>query len=575
MRTSTPKGAETAEACLSPEACAHGAVKTIIFALLHAVLFVCAYPPVNAWPLALLSPAPLAWLAINARSTRRALLVVLIVQILMWLWMKRWLIEVTVVGYPLLALYMSLYALLFVWIIRRLSRQRLMRAQPLALIIALVWVGLECLRGELIFDGYPWFLLGHPLIEWPLLGQSADLLGAYFTSFLAAAVAGVAVDFLRWHARRLAGRPMIVAVVVVALLQILSVGYGVRRLRETPSSGDELRILAIQTNLPQSNKIAWGLEDQRTDMAAWTDLTRRAFEEVEAPPDLIAWPETMLPARGLEPDILQALLDWRQQSELGFALDVIRLSDELDTPMLIGAPTYLGLDVNAEGYWTWETHYNSAYLVEGMPPYQRYDKCFLTPFGEVMPYISAWPWLEEKLLAVGAPGMTFDLAANPDIEHLELKRADDVVVLATPICFEDTMARVCRRMVYERGVKRADVLVNLSNDGWFGSHESGRVQHAQIARFRCIENRVPMVRCVNTGVSVSIDAAGRLLGRIGEGRYGEARQEHWLEAVATLDGRATVYGRIGDLWAWVCLLLTAGLTGAGFLRPRSQRKGKA
>jgi apolipoprotein N-acyltransferase len=563
-----------------PDESAHGMIGTVFFALLHAALFIGAYPPVDAWPLALLSPAPLAWLAIKARSTWRALIVVLIVQLLMWLWMNRWLIQVTIVGWPLLALYMSLYALAFVWIIRRLSRHRLMMMRPMALIIAVVWVGLECLRGELLFDGYPWYLLGHPLIEWPLLAQSADLLGAYFISFLAAAFAGAIVDVLRWRAHQLTGRPMVIAISVVAALQLLNVGYGAWRLRTEKPGGDEWRILAIQTNLPQSNKIAWSLEDQRKDMASFIELTKRAFDEAEQRPDLIAWPETMLPARGLEPDILQTLLDWRQQSELEFAFDVIRLSDELDTPMLIGAPTYLGLSVSEEGYWIWDTHYNSAYLVTGLPPYQRYDKYFLTPFGEVMPYISAWPWLEKKLLAIGAPGMAFDLRRNPDIKRLELEqeRGGEVITLATPICFEDTVGRVCRRMVYEHGVKLADVLVNLSNDGWFGFYDAGRVQHAQIARFRCIENRVPMVRCANTGVSVSIDADGRLLGRIGEGRYGEARKAGWLEGVVSLDGRATLYGRMGDLWAWVCLLLTAGLTGATFFRQRSQRnqrKGKA
>lgn len=570
VRKSYREPAKSAGAYIPPDACPHSAVKTAIFALMHAVLFLCAYPPINAWPLALLAPAPLAWLAINARTTHRALLIVLIVQLLMWLWMSRWLIEVTVVGWPLQALCMSLYALAFVWIVRRISRHKLMMMRPMALVIAVVWVGLECLRGELAFDGYPWYLLGHPLIEWPVLAQSADLLGAYLTSFLAAVVAGAVVDFLRWHARQLPGRPAIIAIVVIAALQALNVGYGAWRLRAEEQGQAELRILAIQTNLPQSNKVAWSLEAQQSDMASFIDLTQRAFEETEGRPDLIVWPETMLPARGLEPEILQTLLDWRQESELGFAFDVIRLSDELRTPMLVGSPCFLGLDVSEEGMWIWDTHYNSAYLVDGLPPYQRYDKCFLTPFGEVMPYISAWPWLEEKLLAVGAKGMTFTLASNPDIERLTLRRADRDIFLATPICFEDTVGRVCRRMVYDRGVKRADVLVNLSNDGWFGDHDAGRAQHAQIARFRCIENRVPMVRCANTGLSVAVDSRGRLLGRIGRGRYGEARRVGWLDARVPLDGSMTLYGRIGDVWAWVCLLAAAGFAGATFA---DRRKG--
>jgi hypothetical protein len=94
--------------------------------------------------------------------------------------------------------------------------------------------------------------------------------------------------------------------------------------------------------------------------------------------------------------------------------------------------------------------------------------------------------------------------------------------MAAPICFEITMPHISRRLVYEHGEKQADVLINLSNDGWFGWHDAGRTQHAQISRFRAIENRGPVVRSVNTGHSVLIDAHGRLVAGIGEGRYGDA-----------------------------------------------------
>jgi apolipoprotein N-acyltransferase len=163
------------------------------------------------------------------------------------------------------------------------------------------------------------------------------------------------------------------------------------------------------------------------------------------------------------------------------------------------------------------------------------------------------------MLGVGAPGMTFTLDAAEAIRRLPWPSQD--LTMATPICFEDTVARVCRRMVYEDGRKVAALLVNLSNDGWFGDHDAGRAQHAQIARFRCIENRVPMVRCANTGLSVAIDAAGRVVGRIGEGRYGEGRQAGALEVRVTLDDRTTLYARVRESWSWTCLALTAAAVG--------------
>src|SRR5690606_29998155 len=132
---------------------------------------------------------------------------------------------------------------------------------------------------------------------------------------------------------------------------------------------------------------------------------------------------------------------------------------ELGVPLLIGSASFTGFRLNAQGLGEWDAHFNSAYLVNGRLPYQRYDKVFLTPFGETMPYISAWPWLEEQLLRLGARGMSFQLDHGEAIRLIEVpvgsERADAVVV-GTPICFEDTVASVVRAMVWQDGVKRTD-----------------------------------------------------------------------------------------------------------------------
>ena len=123
-------------------------------------------------------------------------------------------------------------------------------------------------------------------------------------------------------------------------------------------------------------------------------------------------------------------------------------------------------------------------------------------------------------------------------------------------------------MVDQDGFKQADVLANLATDGWFGSNDAGRRQHVQIARFRCVENRVPMIRSVNTGVSVAIDSSGRLIDPMsvtGEGFTARPRTPGWLLAELPLDRRSTVYGRVGDAWGWSCLLCTAGLWSAAVI----------
>jgi apolipoprotein N-acyltransferase len=533
----------------------------------HAVLFACSFPSLSLWPLMLAAPVPLIWLAVGAASTRRALLAVFIAQLLMWLWIQRWIIAVTAAGWPALAIYMTLYGVLFVWLVRRVGQHPVMGRWPLTITAPVLWVGIECLRGNLLFHGYPWFFAGHPLIEWPLLAQSADLLGVFGLSFLVVMTGAVLIDRLRLRAGSISRRALVVVAAVTVGLHVANGLYGAWRLRQDAPISPGPTVLAIQTNLPQDNKIGWPLSRQREDLDGFVEQTEQAFEDAGragAQPDLVIWPETMLPGFGMEPQIIQTLLDVGFVESASFPLGVVQLTERLGVPLLVGSPCFVGLRAGALR-WEWDAHYNSAYLIDGDPPYQRYDKVFLTPFGETMPYISAWPWLEERFLALGAPGMSFDLDTPAGITRLGLDRRSTgsapaaPVTLATPICFEDTVARVCRRMIHDEGRKVVDLLVSLSNDGWFGDHDAGREQHAQAARFRCIENRVPMVRAVNTGMTVAVDSAGRLIGRAGPGRYGNARSSEGLWAELPLDSRCTVYGRVGDLWGWVCLAVTGGL----------------
>jgi apolipoprotein N-acyltransferase len=245
--------------------------------------------------------------------------------------------------------------------------------------------------------------------------------------------------------------------------------------------------------------------------------------------------------------------------------------------------------------------YNSAVLVLGEQVYQRYDKYFLTPFGETMPYISAWPWLERQLLTLGVGAdLAFNLDSNPEIRLLELRvdsepppsssladaRSSDAASsdasdaasggdsemysFATPICFEDTVGRYCRRMVYRDGEKKADAFVNISNDGWFNTSTADRKLHAQIARFRCIENRIPMIRAVNTGLSIAIDSSGRVIAAVGGDGYGVSHQPGWMVADLTLDSRSTLYGRIGEAWPWSCLIATVFGVVTSFVRGRAK-----
>jgi len=548
----------------------HRALVTAILLAAHALTFALAFAPANLWFLMPVSVALISIAAIGARRTRTLLFFSFIALFVMWMVIMNWVMDVTGPGYPFMCVGMSMFGLGFVLSVRAVHRSPVFARWPSALLVPIVWTALECFRGEIAFDGYPWYFAAHPFAEFPAWSQSADLFGTYFISFLVAMCSGAIVDIVRaWrHGISLAGR---LTLFLVGVIVSVNIGYGYYRLSDSTTLTQGPRIAAVQTNLPQENKIGWGREQQDRDLPGFMALTRgalRAANEQLDGADLIVWPETMLPGIGFDPAMQNAIASFGEDYAymLHWQRELIALRNELDTPMLVGSIAWLdpqlgekdGMRSLAPG-----KSYNSAYLITAEPPFARYDKFFLTPFGETMPYISKWPWLEEQLLAIGAQGMSFDLDAGTNLAPLAFEFVrDDVeveIAIGIPICFEDSVAWVCRRMVYEGGTKRADLLINISNDGWFGASDAVRAHHLQVARFRAIENRVPMVRAVNTGLSASIDSCGRVVRALGDAPYGTPRREGWLVTQVLLDSRHTLYGRLGDMWAYGCLAVAAGM----------------
>ena len=153
------------------------------------------------------------------------------------------------------------------------------------------------------------------------------------------------------------------------------------------------------------------------------DATRAGLVTAPPPVDLVVWPETMVPGAGFEVEANRLLRQIDQarpgNDHLFIWADAVRaFQAEIAVPMLVGSTAWVGARFERDGdvvRLELDGEFNAAYLVDGPPPHPRYDKVHLTPFGETMPYISAWPWLEEKLLAIGAAGMSFNLDASPVI----------------------------------------------------------------------------------------------------------------------------------------------------------------
>lgn len=505
---------------------------TVLLAALAALAFALSFPLtetfVAGWPLAFAWPALLAlaaWRAPSARTLAASTGAAFGLAYLLHQW---WMGEVTALGMPVLVAYLAGWTALLALLVRALAGTARRPRWPFAAVLPVALVAIEFLRGDLVCTGYAWFFAAHPLVEFPSVAQLASLGGGWLVSAFAAATAGCLVDAAVHPSRRLRALALLAAIWAVAL------GWGAHRLaaeraldEASPidaTDGARPSILVVQTDLPMSNKLAWEPEAQVRDFDSFARLTiagARAAREGGHAVDLVLWPETTVPGLGLEPEALATLVDGGYYPGDRYAAALRELARVVEAPLLVGSPAYLGLRVDAAARrFRWDRQYNSAYLVGPDGPRGRTDKIFLTPFGETMPVISNWDWLEQALLDLGANGMTFDLdaAERPERFAIDLARGGGPegdapvaqVAVGVPICFEITAPWASRRIAFDGGERRAGVLANLSNDGWFAWSGAGRRQHLQVACLRAAELATPVVRSANTGLSAWIDATGRV-----------------------------------------------------------------
>jgi len=218
--------------------------------------------------------------------------------------------------------------------------------------------------------------------------------------------------------------------------------------------------------------------------------------------------------------------------------------------------------------WMADDRRNTAYLYDarGVLADERYDKIHIVPFGEYLPFKSGFPPLYKLFLSLSP--YTEDYTLTPGSENaitvFEVKSSTPPARFVTPICFEDIDPLLVGKMFRGGGgAKRADFIVNITNDGWFKFNEMP--QHLQSAQFRSIENRAPTARSVNTGISGFVDSVGRTHGLIAAGIEGTSVQ------TLLLDRRSTVYTRWGDVFAGACIGVTLATAAAALVRRRRRR----
>jgi apolipoprotein N-acyltransferase len=548
----------------------------MLLGLIHGVLFGMAFPPFGFWFLALVAPIPLIFGGVRADRAFRAALGAGLGTAPMWAFHHQYTWQMTEAAFVPLALYLAIYPGLFVWVLARTHRRwpRL----PLWVAAPIIWTGLEVLRGEVVWDGYAQYLIAHPLID-RAIAIASQILGVYGATFAAVVIPASVTDVaMRVHRTERNGIALSVSGALCAVVfLLLAVGSSNTFLPYESDSRPTYRIAAIQTNVPQDNRASQSVEDRLQNFRDLVDLSREAAEH-SPKPVLIVWPETMFPGFALNASAVAteraAGLAYPGNIPTTLFYDsLIELQKEIGIPILVGATSLEGLKIDTAPDGTvsitQDAIYNSAVMVrDGSVEEQRYDKMQLMPFGEVMPYISNWDWLERQLLALGGRGLTFDLEAGkspttfpvtraPSEVELKANRTPDPLRIATPICFESVFARQMRRLVNDGGRRRADLFINMSNDGWFAWYDAGRENLLLQCRWRCLELGTPMLRSVNTGISAAIDADGRVISTLAPRTAGVV--------VAEFDVRPrgmTIYARTGDVLGWASLagmlLLTAG-----------------
>ena len=556
-------------------------------AISTGVLYACCFAPFNYFWLCWIALTPLlaaVWFS-GENSKRRWLRDLLLGYLagLVFFWIVfSWLHTVTVPGLVLVGLYMAIYFAFWSWFCGML-RPGLRKVRPktregveaisdrlnqkyaaqtsrteaelpqdspesrspwlgstnnlrLAFFLAAAWVMHEWLR-SLVFSGWGWNSLGSALHTQLALIQIAEFTGVAGLSFLVAFTNVILLTTARRFMLELQIRPMKLhydlTLTMASIVGVMT--FGINSI-QTQREGKMLNVALVQSNIPREEKFSVEFAGKTFDK--FTRLSRPALEAT-ARADLLVWPESSMPGPVLG-----------DEQSYRFVMD---FSATAKTDLLLGT-----IDQD-------ETHaYNAALLVsDAGRQVQIYRKVHLVPFGEYIPGRHTIP-LIARVVGDQVPD-DFDFGT----EHTVFKLSNGQAKAAPLICFEDTIGELTRQFV----LAGANLLVNVTNDGWFLRSAASR-QHLANAVFRCVETRLSMVRAANTGVTCFVNEFGRVTHTLVDDT-GSQFTEGVLTGQVNVPSQyqPTFYVRHGELFAEVCVGIT-GLVLAFFV-VRTVRKRKS
>ena len=418
----------------------------------------------------------------------------------------------------LFCLYLGLYHGAFGLITALIARRSIRAALAIA---PFLWVAVELARTRI--TGFPWDLLGIAQADNIPLARLARVTGVYGIS-LEIMIVNTAFA-AAWLVRRDRRSSMLLAACAAAfVLQIA-------RWMPVPAFPTGRSAVLVQENVPVLDNNDWTRQYFADTLRELSDLSRSRKENAPSP-DLIVWPESPAPFYSGDPE---------------FRRGITQLATDAHAWVVAGN---VGVEPTGSPSQNVTTIFNSASLVSPSGQWiGRYDKMHLVPFGEYVPF---------KQFLGFAGGLTQEVGDfTAGTTRLPLPTGDEK--LGIFICYESIFPDEIRQFAKSG----AQVLVNISNDGWYG--DSGAyAQHLKQARMRAIENNRWLLRDTNTGVTAAIDPVGRITESV------PRKIRTSLVANYGLISETTFYTRHGDWLAYACAIISLVALAVSFTRGKGQ-----
>ncbi|NOX20339.1 MAG: apolipoprotein N-acyltransferase [Nitrospirae bacterium] len=497
-------------------------MKKLLLSVFSALLLQLAFPPFNIWPAGWIGFVPLLY-ALYDSEPLQAVQSGFVFGIFYFFSNQYWIYYslnqfgnmplITALSVVmLLSIYQGLYVMAFSFLISKLNK----KGVSLLYTAPVLWTAFEFLRGHL-FTGFPWSLAGYTQWSNTYMLQISDITSIYGVSFVVILFNAFLTELIHFYSSKKQNYLVLKAITVFIIIGLTFI-YGLYRVNqiENQKKLKSIKIALIQGNIDQDKK--WDLRYQKDVLNTYFNLTRKAVKDSK--PDLIIWPETALP--------------FYYGSEKELTDELVGFVKELSIPLLTGSMLVKELKIKEDGSYEYGIT-NSAILLDsdGKLTY-IYDKIHLVPFGEYVP-LRRFLFFLDKLVSVGIG----DFKQGKSYVKGRVKDLD----IATVICYEAIFPDLVRKFFIDGG----DIIVNISNDAWFGE-TIGPLQHYQIATVRSIENRKPLIRVTNSGISGIIDQAGRTLKTLGLFKRG------YITFTLEIKNINSLYSRIGDLFGYFSLL---------------------